>query len=65
MKKPVIESRMFSRVNANLLDYILSKVDSKTMEETLAHVEIENEMMSDVDEVEGDDESDTSDDWLC
>ena len=62
MKKPVIESRMFSRVNANLLDYILSKVDSKTMEETLAHVEIDNEMMSDVDEVEGDDESDTSDD---
>ena len=59
---PVIESRMFSRVNANLLDYILSKVDSKTMEETLAHVEIDNEMMSDVDEVEGDDESDTSDD---
>ena len=62
MKKPVIESRMFSQVNANLLDYILSKVDSKTMEETLAHVEIDNEMMSDVDEVEGDDESDTSDD---
>ena len=62
MKKPVIESRMFSRVNANLLDYILSKVVSKTMEETLAHVEIDNEMMSDVDEVEGDDESDTSDD---
>ena len=62
MKKPVIESRMFSRVNANLLDYILSKVVSKTMEETLAHVEIDNEMTSDVDEVEGDDESDTSDD---
>ena len=35
------------------LDYILSKVDSKTIiEETLAHVEIDNEMMSDVDEVE-------------
>ena len=50
MKKPVIESRMSSQVNANLLDYILSKVDSKTMEETLAHVEINNEMMSDVDE---------------
>merc|ERR1712087_596159 len=56
MKKPVIESRMFSRVNANLLDYILSKVDSKTMGETLAHAEIDNEMMSDVAEVEGDDE---------
>ena len=62
MKKPVIESRMFSRVNANLLDYILSKVDSKTMKENLANVEMDNEMMSDVDEVEGDDESDTSDD---
>ena len=62
MKKPVTESRIFSRVNANLLVYILSKVDSKKMEETLAHVEIDNEIMSDVDEVEGDDESDTSDD---
>ena len=31
-------------------------------ENNLASVEINNEMMSDVDEVEGDDESDTSDD---
>ena len=60
MKKPVIECRMFSRVNAKLLDYILSKVDPETMEENLSNVEIDNEMMSDVEEVEGDDEVDTS-----
>ena len=60
MKKPVIECRMFSPVNAKLLDYILSKVDLKTMEENLSNVEIDDKMMSDVEEVEGDDEVDTS-----
>ena len=60
MKKPVIECRMFSRVNAKLLDYILSMVDTKMMEENLANVETDNEMTSNVEEVEGDDEADTS-----
>ena len=41
MKKPVIECRMFSQVNAKLLDYILSKVDPETMEENLSNVEID------------------------
>ena len=41
MKKPVIECRMFSQVNAKLLDYILSKVDPETMEENLLNVEID------------------------
>ena len=44
MKKPVIESRMFSRVNNDLLDYFLSKVDNKMMEESLAKVAVEHEM---------------------
>ena len=62
MKKTMIECRMFSRVNAKLLDYILSNVDPETMEKNLSNVEIDNEMMSDVEEVEGegDDEVDTS-----
>ena len=41
MKKTMIECRMFSRVNAKLLDYILSKVDPETMEENLSNVEID------------------------
>ena len=48
MKKPVIESRMFLRVNNDLLDYFLSKVDKNVMEGSLAQVAIDNEMASDV-----------------
>ena len=47
MKKPVIESRMFSRVNNDLLDYFLSKVDKNVLEGSLAQVAIDNEMASD------------------
>ena len=47
MKKPVIESRMFSRVNNDLLDYFLSKVDKNVLEGRLAQVAIDNEMASD------------------
>ena len=47
MKKPVIESGVFSRVNNDLMDYFLSKVDKKMMEGSLAQVVIDNEMASD------------------
>ena len=47
MKKPLIESRMFSRVNNDLLDYFLSKVDKNVLEGSLAQVAIDNEMASD------------------
>ena len=47
MKKTLIESRMFSQVNNDLLDYFLSKVDKNVLEGSLAQVAIDNEMASD------------------